>query len=82
MLTHLIAEVVGMTVKEFIVSTGDMHIYSNLVDQCKLQLTREPHPLPTLRFKRKITDIFDFKVDDIELVDYQHHPAIKGNVAI
>ncbi len=82
LLTHMVAEVVGMVPKELIITTGDMHIYQNHREQLKLQLTREPYPLPKLRFKRKVTNLFDFKVDDIELVNYQHHPVIKGDVAV
>jgi thymidylate synthase len=61
---------------------GDCHIYDNHVEQVQLQLSREPYPLPTLRFVRKPESIFDYTFDDIEVVNYQHHPAIKAPVAV
>jgi len=82
LLTHMIAQQCDLDVGEFIWTGGDCHIYSNHMDQINLQLTREPFPLPTLHFKRKPASLFDFQFDDIEILDYQAHPHIKGEVAI
>lgn len=82
LLTHMIAQVVGLEPGEFIHTLGDAHIYSNHMDQVREQLTREPLPLPTLRLNPDITDIDDFTFDDIELIGYKHHPAIKAPVAV
>ena len=61
---------------------GDAHIYLNHLDQVELQLTRELRPLPTLKINPNVKDIFDFKFEDFELIDYNPHPHIKGKVAI
>ena len=61
---------------------GNAHIYSNHFEQVKLQLTREPLPLPQVRLNPEIKNIDDFKFEDIELVDYQSHGVIKGDVAV
>jgi thymidylate synthase len=82
LLTHLIAEQTGLDVGDFIWTGGDTHIYDNHVEQVTEQLTREPYPLPTLRITRKADSIFDYTFDDFELLDYQHHPAIRGAVAV
>jgi len=82
MLTHMLAHVTGLEVGEFIHSFGDLHIYENHVDQVKLQLTREPLPLPRLELNPDVKEIFDFKYDDIKVVDYQHHKRIKADVAV
>ena len=82
LLTHLIAEQTGLAVGDFIWTGGDTHIYDNHVEQVTEQLTREPFPLPTLRITRKPDSIFDYTFDDFELLDYQHHPAIRGAVAV
>jgi thymidylate synthase len=82
LLTHLIAEQTGLEPGEFIWTGGDTHIYDNHVEQVTEQLTREPYPLPTLRILRKPDSIFDYTFDDFELLDYQHHPAIRGAVAV
>ncbi len=80
--THMIAHVCGLGVKDFIHTLGDAHIYVNHLEQVKLQLTREPYPLCKLKIKRKVKKIEDFKIDDFEFENYQHHPAIKGKVAV
>ncbi len=80
--THMIAHVCGLGVKDFIHTLGDAHIYVNHLEQVKLQLTREPYPLCNLKIKRKVKNIEDFKIDDFEFENYQHHPAIKGKVAV
>ncbi len=82
LLTHLIAEQTGLDVGDFIWTGGDTHIYDNHVEQVTEQLSREPYPLPTLRISRRPDSIFDYTFDDFELLDYQHHPAIRGAVAV
>jgi len=82
LLTHMIAQVCELDVGEFIHVSGDAHIYSNHKNAVGTQLSRRPYPLPTLWLNPKITDIEDFKMDDIELEDYQYHPAIYAPMAI
>lgn len=82
LLTHMIAKVCGLEVGEFIHTFGDLHIYENHVEQVKLQLKREPKPLPSLWLNPSVKDIDSFKFEDILIIDYQSHPAIKGDVAI
>ena len=82
LLTHMVAQVCGLKVGEYIHTFGDAHIYSNHFDQLKLQLSREERPLPTIKLNPNITNIDDFKYEDFELVGYDPHPAIKGKVAI
>jgi thymidylate synthase len=82
LLTHMMAQQCGLEVGDFVWSGGDVHIYSNHLEQVKLQLTREPYPLPRLVIKRKPETIFDYKYEDFEIVGYEHHPAIKGEVAV
>lgn len=82
LLTHMMAQQCGLTPGEFIWSGGDVHIYSNHLEQVKLQLTREPYPLPQLVIKRKPDSIFDYAYEDFEFQNYQHHPGIKAPVAI
>jgi thymidylate synthase len=82
LLTHLIAQVCDLNVGELVISTGDTHIYTNHVEQVKEQLTREPLSLPVLKLNRDIKSIEEFKMDDIELVDYQCHTAIKADMAV
>ncbi|MGB7816236.1 MAG: thymidylate synthase, partial [Methylotenera sp.] len=73
--------VVGIPAGEFVHSFGDVHIYSNHFDQVKEQLTREPYPFPTIKLNPNITNIDDFTVADIELIDYQSHPSLKAEIA-
>lgn len=82
LLTHMIAQVCGLGVGDFVWTGGDTHLYSNHFEQAKLQLTREPLPLCQLKLNPEIDNIFDFKFEDIEIVDYQSHPAIKAAVAV
>jgi thymidylate synthase len=82
LLTHMIAHVTNLQVGEFVHTLGDAHIYLNHVDQVNEQLTRKPYKLPTLRFRRQVSSIFDFTYEDIEIVNYQAHPHIKGEVSV
>jgi thymidylate synthase len=82
LLTHLIAQVCNLGVGELVISTGDTHIYTNHVEQVKEQLTREPLSLPVLKINRDIKNIEDFTMNDIELVDYKCHTAIKADMAV
>lgn len=82
LLTHMIAHVTGLEAGDFIHTYGDLHIYVNHLEQIKEQLLREPLPLPTLWLNPDVTDIDGFTMDDIKLVDYQHHPAIYGDMAV
>jgi thymidylate synthase len=82
LLTHMIAAQTGLGVGDFVWTGGDCHIYDNHVEQVTEQLTRDPFPLPTLRLTRTPDSIFDYTFDDFELLDYQHHPAIRGAVAV
>jgi thymidylate synthase len=81
LLTHMVAQQVGLEVGDFIWTGGDCHIYDNHVEQVTEQLTREPYPFPTLRL-RKAATLFDYTYEDVEILDYQHHPAIKAPVAV
>ncbi|UPK41694.1 thymidylate synthase [Paenibacillus pabuli] len=82
LLTHMIAQQCDLEVGEFIWSGGDVHIYSNHVEQVKTQLEREPYALPKLVIKRKPDSIFDYTFEDFEFENYQHHPAIKAPIAV
>lgn len=82
LLTYLIAHQCDLKVGEFIWTGGDCHIYSNHLEQVRLQLSREPYPLPQLQLKRKPASIFDYRFDDFEILNYQCHPAIRGEVAV
>lgn len=78
----MIAQVCGLDVGDFVWTGGDTHLYANHFEQAQLQLTREPLALCQLRLNPDIHDLFDFKFEDIEIVDYQSHPAIKAPVAV
>ena len=80
--THMVAHVCKLKVGDFIHTFGDAHIYTNHFDQVKLQLSRKPNKLPSLKIKRSVKDIFDFKYDDFEILNYNPHPHIKGVVSI
>ena len=82
LLTHLIAQVCGLKAGELVISTGDTHIYSNHVDQVKEQLTREPLSAPTLWLNPEITDINQFKMEDIKLENYNSLASIKAEMAV
>ncbi len=80
--TMMIAQVCNMDLGDFVWTGGDTHLYSNHFEQAQLQLTRTPFPLPQMKINPEVKDIFDFKYEDFELVDYQSHPAIKAPVAV
>ena len=82
MLTHMVAQVCGLEVGEFIWTGGDCHIYQNHREQVELQLTRELYTLPTLTLNPNVTNIFAFNYDDISVDGYESHPAIKAKVAV
>lgn len=77
----MVAQQTGLEPGDFIWTGGDCHIYDNHVEQVTEQLTREPYPFPTLKL-RKAASLFDYSYDDIEVVDYKYHPAIKAPVAV
>jgi thymidylate synthase len=77
----MIAQVTGLGLGEFIHTLGDTHIYENHMEQVKLQLTREPRPLPTMTIAKR-SDIFSFQYEDFVLTGYDPHPAIKGEIAV
>jgi len=80
--TMMIAQVCNLGLGDFVHTFGDAHIYSNHIEQVKLQLSREPYPLPQIRINPDVRSIFDFKFEDFELMNYQSHPHIKGEVAV
>lgn len=82
LLTSMMAQVCGLKPGVFVHSMGDAHIYHNHFEQVKLQLSREPYALPRLRLNPEVKDLFSFRYEDIEIQDYQCHPAIKGDVAV
>ncbi len=82
LLTHLVAQQSGMVAREFIWVGGDVHIYRNHLDQVRLQLSREPYPLPRLAIARRPESLFDYRFEDFEILDYRSHPAIKAPVAV
>ena len=82
LLTLMVAQVCGLKPGDFVHTFGDAHLYSNHMEQTRLQLSREPRPLPTMRINPTIKNIFDFKFEDFTLENYDPHPAIKAPVAV
>ena len=82
LLLQMIAQVTGLEAGEFIHTTGDTHLYLNHLEQAKLQLTRDPRPLPKMKINPDVKDIFDFKYEDFELIGYDPLPHIPGVVAV
>lgn len=82
LLLQMMAQVCGMKAGDFIHTTGDTHLYLNHLDQARLQLTREPRPLPTMNINPDVKSIFDFQYEDFELVGYDPHPHIKAEVSV
>ena len=82
LLTLMIAQVTGLQPGEFVHTFGDLHLYSNHLEQARLQLSREPYSLPVMRLNPDVRSIFDFRFEDFELEGYQAHPSIKAPVAV
>jgi thymidylate synthase len=82
LLTHMVAQACGLKPGTFIHSFGDLHLYLNHIEQAKLQLSREPRALPTLKLNPAVTDLFAFRYEDIELLNYDPLPGIKAEVAV
>jgi len=82
LLTHMIAQVSGLKVGDFIHTFGDAHLYLNHLEQARLQLQREPLPLAQLKLNARIDNLFDFTFDDIAIENYQAHPSIKAPIAV
>ena len=82
LLTHMIAHQLGVEVGEFVLVASDAHLYTNHLEQAKLQLSRTPRALPGIIFKRKPEDLFGYTIDDVELTQYDPYPAIKASVAV
>ena len=82
LLTMMVAQVCGLQAGEFVHTFGDVHLYSNHVEQAHLQLSRQPRPLPTLTINPSVSDLFDFKYEDFSLENYEPHPHIKAAVSV
>lgn len=82
LLTMMVAQVCGLEAGEFVHTFGDVHLYSNHIEQAKLQLSRELRPLPTMRINPSVSDLFDFTYEDFTLENYDPHPHIKAVVAV
>jgi thymidylate synthase len=82
MLLMMVAQVTGLKAGDFVHTLGDAHIYKDHIEQMKLQLTREPRPLPHLKINPEVKSIFDFKYEDFELEDYNPWPHISGKVSV
>jgi len=82
LLTMMIAQVCGLQAGEFVHTFGDAHLYLNHLEQARLQLTRQPYPLPQMRINPGVKSIFDFEFSDFELLNYQAHPSIKAEISV
>jgi thymidylate synthase len=78
----MVAQVCDLEAGHFVHTFGDLHLYNNHIDQARIQLAREPYPLPRMEINPQIKSIFDFKYEDFRLVDYQSHPHIKAEVSV
>ena len=82
LLTHMVAQVCELNPHRFVHTLGDAHLYLNHLDQANLQLTRDPKNLPRLKLNKEVKEIFDFKYEDIEILDYEFHPLISAPIAV
>lgn len=82
LLTMMVAQICNLQPGEFIHTFGDVHLYNNHIEQARLQLTRQPYPLPQMKLNPKVKDILEFKFDDFELLNYVSHPHIRAEVAV
>lgn len=82
LLVHMFAQQCDLVPGEFVWTGGDIHLYTNHIEQSKLQLSRDPFPLPLLKIKRKPNSIFEYEFEDFEIVNYQSHPGIKAPIAV
>jgi thymidylate synthase len=82
LLTMMVAQVCGLEARDFVHTFGDVHLYTNHVEQARLQLGREPRPLPEMRLNPEVASIFDFRFEDFELVGYDPHPHIPAPIAV
>jgi len=82
LLTMMVAQVCDLELGDFVHTLGDAHIYTNHFEQTELQLSREPKSLPKMIINKEVKDIFEFKFEDFQLIDYEYHPHIKGKVAV
>jgi thymidylate synthase len=82
LLTHMVAQVTDLGPGEFVHTLGDAHLYLNHLEQARLQLTREPRPLPTLRLNPDVKNLLEFRFEDLMLEGYQPHPHIPAKVAV
>jgi thymidylate synthase len=82
LLTLMVAQVTGLKPGDFVHTLGDAHIYLNHIEQVKLQLTREPYPLPAMVINPEVNDIFKFRFEDFTLTNYIAHPNIKGDISV
>lgn len=81
-LLMMVAQVTGLTASEFVITFGDVHIYKDHLEQVKTQVMRDPRPLPTLKINQNVKSIFDFKLEDFTLENYNPHPPLKGKVSV
>lgn len=82
LLTHMFAQQCDLEPGDFVWTGGDVHLYTNHLEQARLQLSREPYPLPALNIKRKPASIFEYQYEDFEILNYQAHPTIKAPIAV
>jgi len=78
----MVAQQCDLELGEFVWTGGDVHLYSNHLEQARLQLSRDPYPLPELRIRRKPESLFDYQFEDFEIINYQSHPSIKAPIAV
>lgn len=82
LLTHMVAQATDLRPGEFVHTFGDLHLYTNHIEQAKLQLSRKPRPLPSLKINPEVKNIFEFNFEDFEIMDYEAYPAIKAPIAV